>query len=355
MDIAGATSSTTSPPASLPTSINAERRERLHYIQAMRATAIIIVVATHCRDPFLENTFIRSDEAGVLFRHINVVFIYISGFLFQFLLGRFTYYRYLHTKLINVIVPYLVWSVPAIAAYLIGIKSLNGLEAPIWFDSTPKLVLFMLATGTHMAPFWFIPMMAIIYIVSPILVRMDRTPWGYLAIAPLLLISVLVGRSVHDANPMKNFLFYVPVYVIGMAVSHYREQVIPQLSRYFPVLLIAIILPLVAIALDPWLDNVEFITKILFCLGLTGLCARFSRNIPSWVNYLGNISFGIYFVHYYIVAMLNIAAKSVLNGFFSGSIIAYSVTVIAVLVPSIATVTIAKKVMGRYSRMFIGA
>jgi peptidoglycan/LPS O-acetylase OafA/YrhL len=73
------------------------------------------------------------------------------------------------------------------------------------------------------------------------------------------------------------------------------------------------------------------------------------------VNYLGNISFGIYFVHYYIVAMLNMASESVLNGFFSGSVIAYSVTVIAVLVPSIVTVTIAKKVMGRYSRMFIGA
>jgi peptidoglycan/LPS O-acetylase OafA/YrhL len=355
MDIAGTAPGITTTPA-LPSDLTeVGRKERLLYIQAMRAIAIAIVVATHCRDPFADSTIIKSAETGVLFRHINIVFIFISGFLFQFLLRKFSYFPYLRAKLKNVITPYIICSIPAIAAYLIGIKSVDGLGAPLWVDSAPKLVLYMLVTGTHMAPFWFIPMMALIYLISPTLVWVDRIRWGYLVIVPLLVASLAVGRSTGDSNPAHNFLFYLPVYVIGMAVSHFRNGLIPQLSRYFPALLLFIALPLIDISADRWVDNVEFITKIAFCLGLTGMFARFSVKLPTWIDYLGSISFGIYFIHYYAVAILTIASKSALRPFFNGGLTAYALTVLTVLSLSIIGVIMLKAILRRHSRMIIGA
>ena len=330
-------------------------RERLVYIQAMRAIAIFIVVTTHCRDPFNPATLIRSDEAGVFFRHINIIFIYISGFLFQFLLKDFNYRGYLRQKGRNVILPYLICSMPAVMTYLVGIKSPASIGAPLWVDSTTKLIVYMLVTGTHMAPFWFIPMMALVYLVSPALVGLDRIRWGYGAIGPLLLIAVMVGRSPGDSSPAHNFLFYLPVYVIGMATSHHRASLMPYLSRCFPILIACIALPLIDISADRWLDNVEFITKIAFCLGLTGMFAQFSGSLPGWVDYIGTISFGVYFIHYYAVAALTIASKSILSGFFARGLAAYGLVVITVLGASIVGVMILKAVFGRYSRLIIGA
>lgn len=355
MGIASTTPSITPPLIKQSLNDVENKRERVLYIQAMRAIAIFIVVATHCRDPFSSDTFIRSQGASVFFRHINIVFIFISGFLFQFLLKRFSYFGYLKTKIKNVIIPYVICSVPAIIAYSVGIKSPNNIGAPLWADSGAKLALYMLATGTHMAPFWFIPMMAFVYAVSPVLVRIDKMRFGYIAIAPLLLVSLLVGRSTDDSNPFQNFIFYIPVYMIGMAVSKYREKLMPFLSRYFAPLMLFIALPLIDMSADHWLDNFEYVTKIAVCLGLTGMFARFSGNLPKWVDQLGTISFGIYFVHYYMVAILTILSRSVMSGFFTRGLAAYVATVIIVLGVATACVMIVKLLAGRYSRMVIGA
>lgn len=213
----------------------------------------------------------------------------------------------------------------------------------------------MLVTGTHMAPFWFIPMMALIYLISPALVRLDQMRWGYWTIVPLLLVAMVVGRSFHDANPLQNFAFYLPIYVIGMATSRHRAWFVPLLSRYFPLLLACIALPLIDRSADHWVDTVEFLTKIAFCLGLTGMFARVSGDLPDWVDYLGTISFGIYFIHYYAVAVLTIASKSVLSGFFAQGIAAYGLVVMSVLTASVIAVLILKTLLGSHSRMVIGA
>lgn len=270
-------------------------------------------------------------------------------------MGKFHYKSYILSKIRNVITPYVICSVPAIAAYFIGIKSTETLGAPLWIDSAPKFILYMLITGTHMAPFWFIPMMAIIYIVSPALVQLDRLPWAYWIIVPLLLLSLAVGRSPGDSNPAQNFVCYLPVYVIGMAVSHYRDRLIPQLAQHCWLLLLFIALPLADISAEQGLDSVEFLTKIVFCLGLIGALARFAHDLPRWVDYLGSVSFGLYILHYYAVAVLTIAAKSVLHTFFTQGIAAYALVVFGVTGASLVAVMIAKAILGTRSRLVIGA
>lgn len=69
--------------------------QKLRYIQVLRSAAILIVLATHCVDPFPLGAPVRSPLMALLTRHINIVFIFVSGFLFQYLGNRFVYGSYM--------------------------------------------------------------------------------------------------------------------------------------------------------------------------------------------------------------------------------------------------------------------
>ena len=107
---------------SAPVSSSTERerspkRAFLSEIHSFRAVAIIAVVMTHVVDllawplpPSLTERLIYS-VAG----NGTVLFLFVAGFLFQHLSARFNYGDYLRGKLRNVIIPYLVISLPIIA------------------------------------------------------------------------------------------------------------------------------------------------------------------------------------------------------------------------------------------------
>lgn len=290
---------------------------------------------------------------ALLTRHINIVFIFVSGFLFQYLGSRFVYGFYLKTKLRNVILPYVLVSLPAIMIYALKLKPLDKLTGIVTADQPLRLTGLMLLTGTALAPFWFIPMMAIFYVISPLLIRLDASRHGYWILVPWLFVAMYVGRAAGDANPLQNAVFFGPVYVLGMCISRYRETLIPLLERFWPVLLIAIILPAPIPLGTPLWDPMMLLTKILVCLGLVGLLARTADRFPPAVDYLGNISFGIYFVHYYIVALITMLAAQGRLTFLHG-FPAYLLLLAAVTVASALIVATIKRIFGKYSRQIIG-
>ena len=327
--------------------------QKLRYIQVLRSAAILIVLATHCVDPFPLGDAVRSPLMALLTRHINIVFIFVSGFLFQYLGSRFVYGSYLKTKLRNVIVPYVLASLPAIMIYALKLKPLDKFTGIVTADQPVQMAGLMLLTGTALAPFWFIPMMAIFYLISPLLIRLDASRRGYWILVPWLFVAMYVGRAAGDANPFQNAVFFGPVYVLGMCVSRYRETLIPLLERFWPILLITIILPAPIPLGAPLWDPMMLLTKILVCLGLVGLLARTADRFPPVVDYLGNISFGIYFVHYYIVAAITVLAARGHLPFLHGFPV-YLALLMTVTAVSSLIVMVIKRIFGTHSRQIIG-
>jgi peptidoglycan/LPS O-acetylase OafA/YrhL len=340
---------------SLPAA-GSQRRQRLEFIDLLRAMAIIIVVATHMRDPFPPGGPIKSEPFGLLFRHINLIFIFVSGFLFQYLLGRFSYGSYLRTKLRNVGLPYLVMSLPALAIYLAGLKEpAPHVSAAAEYGALGQLGV-MLVTGSHLAPFWFIPMMAIFYFVAPVLARMDRVPVFYWSILPLLAVSMVVGRSAADDNPAQNFLFYLPVYLIGMVMSHFAGRLTKVPALGWLAMMLCIFLPFWGPAAgDPFHDNFLFVTKIAFCIGLTGMLALHVRKTPRWLRYVGDISFGIFFVHYYAIALVSLLVERQFFGGRLAGITLYLLSTAVVFGLSVLAVAVIRRLSGTHSRQIVGA
>ena len=88
----------------------------LSYIHSLRALAILSIVAVHCLPLFAWDRFRWQDRLLLsLVSNGTVLFVFVAGFLFQYLSYKFEYRRYLKSKLQNVLLPYVCVSLPMIA------------------------------------------------------------------------------------------------------------------------------------------------------------------------------------------------------------------------------------------------
>src|SRR5699024_273539 len=105
----------------------------------------------------------------------TIIFVFISGFLFEHLFAKnFNFLRYFNKKLKYVIGPYLLVSIIPILDKLYVQEQLLWL--PDFLVNQPDILkaLYMLITGKHFGPYWFIPMIVIFYLISPLLVWMNK-------------------------------------------------------------------------------------------------------------------------------------------------------------------------------------
>ena len=95
-------------------------------------------------------------------------------------------------------------------------------------------IFFFLITGKHLAPFWFVPTISIIYLFAPLLIRADRAMRPYYALPVLLGMSGALGRDgilniTHLGgyfSPVSKVIYLFPGYFFGMFCSRFREPVL---------------------------------------------------------------------------------------------------------------------------------
>src|SRR5699024_6316159 len=118
----------------------------------------------------------------------------------------------------TVLLPYLLISIPAIAMAVFVQHRADVwpwvYQLPVW-----QQIGFFVLTGKHLAPLWFIPMLALFIIGSPLLVAIDRHNLYPVLLPVTLAFAVLLGRdSVSGmANVFGKALFMLPAYLAGMA------------------------------------------------------------------------------------------------------------------------------------------
>jgi len=295
------------------------------------------------------------------FGHVNTVFIFVSGYLFQYLLQGFSYPKFLKTKVLTVALPYLIVSLPAMAIYLAGLKDLEALHAPAYVQGDVMLAGYMLLTGTHLGPLWFIPVILLLYLAAPILKLMDDRPQAYWLIIPLLMLAYYVGRPLENNNPLEAFAFSLPAYVLGMGLSHFHERALPLLEKYWPLFMIPFLgsafmseSQLVDTDLSvPAQSFILMVTKLCLSLGLTGALCVHAARLPDRFNRIGDLSFGIYLLHGYIASAMIMTALH--EGWRFEGIPVFILLSVILIVATIAAVMAAKRIFGRYSRYIIGA
>lgn len=335
------------------------------HLHVFRGVAIIFIVCAHTIPSFnwtsqpLIGRFLDS-----IFNQSSIFFFFIAGYLFQHLSSKFSFKNYLKQKLKTVILPYLILSIPALFVFT-QLVHREGVWS--WFYTLPQwqqVALFLL-TGKHLAPLWFVPTIALFYLIAPILLTIDRrAPKLYWLIIPLWGLSIYLGRD-GTWGPIDKAIYLLPVYLAGMAFSHFYTAAESLSYRAWAPLAIATIIGIFGYTFElPEPPSYLMVMKLPMAFLLTVLLHRWHHLIGNKLDYIAHISFGIFFIHAYFISAIKVATvyffhRRIYTGDaasdFSGSIFYFFIYAAAVLLLSILSIRVAQRLLGKNSRMVIGA
>lgn len=341
----------------------------LSYIHRLRGVAIFAIVGVHCLESLDWSNELQGFRLGIeILQGSTILFFMISGLLFQHLSRRMDYADYLRRKFLNVLLPYLFISIPGIVRIL---------WEPTFIEQNPEMagtplwmrVAFLYLYGGSQAnhALWFVPVMCVLYLLAPLFWWVLKHPRSFAALFVLLPMAFVEHRPLpFKYHNLALVLYFMPAYMLGMWIGLHRDRVIAFTQRYAWAI-VAVVIAITAGHLgltdyvggyvgEPFsgergLIDWIYVQKILvFVLLMTALKPLDRKDLPA-LDYIATCSFGIYFVHMYVLNFLTgMEWISVKGGFFS--MVWVTGTTMGL---SLVLVHAIRKLFGRRSRMLIGS
>ena len=297
-----------------------KKKSFLNYINIFRGLAILLIIAGHTMQMGEDSTLLHKIICEVVCGG-TALFIFISGFLFQHLSGKYEYKSYLAKKWTNVIVPYIITAIPGICFCLflpqIYGNSFDGLNPLI------QIPMFLTTGRIHNTPTWFIPMIVLFFFCSWILLKLEQKGWLYKILPLMFVVTVICPRVDVDYNSIMSltytqkylaclgyvfngFIHFFSLYVFGMFCSKYKEVIDIFYSKRLLLWLLMIGFAGVNIYLS--YNNIYSNFTVSKTL-LTMLILGYLKHYDEWfikkemlnqvLDITAKYSFGLFFVHWY--------------------------------------------------------
>lgn len=366
-----------------------KKSQFLNSFHYFRAIAILLVVLGHSDQLSRWAPDTRFDFFVCnLIANATVFFVFIGGFLFERIYirrGQFDFKKFIFKRLSFVVLPYTICTV--------FFATFNGIFASnIWLDfiSTKNLTattligfisqdLFrQLLQGSAMTGYWFIPMVILIYTVSPILVRIAKSHYLLIFCIAGLCISLIIHRPPRGSNTIdivQSFLYFMPIYMLGVWTSKYYDRLLKYLGNFkleLLALLLAIALNVGQILLTSEVGNfhkpllmwngldINLLQKLCLTYFLLSVLSRLEAVKLPFLSYIAEISFPIYFLHMFTVSL---SKTYFLNGKYMNifkkihaidTLWGVLISAILMLIPCLVIASLLKRVLKQDSRYIIG-
>jgi surface polysaccharide O-acyltransferase-like enzyme len=220
-------------------------------------------------------------------------------------------------------------------------------------------------------PLWFVPMIAVYYLFAPLFVAIDRHPRWYWLVPPLLLLASFSHRPQHQTHLNQSLLYFLPVYLSGMFVSHFREQTLNWVRKLrWPLLAVAASCVAFEVAFRDRTGAIEsatlfstergvFDVNLHAKLILSIVCLDTLRGAPAWLHRglstPAEMSFGIFFVHYYFIYFARDLRVELGSAPWAGGILNLCLYTAVLVLLSMAFVWLIRRVAGSKSRYLVGS
>ena len=313
----------------------AYKKPILAYINYFRAFAIIVIVLGH--------TIIWGKPDGLIkgfhqyvFTGGTILFVFIAGYLFEYLAYKFEYKKYLINKLKNVIMPYFITLLPATIIFSFFIPNVKH-----YLYQYPPIVRFIAGMLHGVAineVLWFIPMISIFYLASPLLLYLKKKKIVWIILILLSLYMTLFWGRIHISEYMSarkmadvglchwgyllvksylyRFLYFFSVYALGMSTSDFIENNYEKVKQHakkvvcwgFTVyaLLFIVFVPLLHLPRTKMNFGRLILVYVALCFFiLVQDYITKHKILDKTLNLLADYSFGIFFIHMYIFYMIN--------------------------------------------------
>lgn len=351
---AAASKTETAPPQQKP------KKEFLNYIHHFRGIAIFYVVAAHILVDWPEGSVMRY-ILDAFFQNSTILFLFIAGYLFQHLSGKFEYKDYLIKKVQNVHVPYLILSAPIII-YRVATQDIPGFTLAEYpdFGSWPawKQAGQYLLQGGHLQPYWFIPMITLLYLLAPVLIYIDRHPKLYWVMVPLFVLSFVIERRALT-DTFRMLAHFTSIYVFGMFMSHYKNEYMDFAKRYYiPITVVSLGLTVILCTPYPlftkYYNEINFVQKLSLTWMFIYWLWRWDKKMPRILDLLANLSFGLFFVHYFFVLGMRGGFMLLFHQEWPGNIVSWTINFAITFTLSVLSLILVKKITGKNSKYFVG-
>jgi probable poly-beta-1,6-N-acetyl-D-glucosamine export protein len=347
---------------------------RLNSFDYFRSLAILFIVAGHSYGPWTSESFLEKILASLI-SGSTVFFVFISGFFFHYIFyPKFQYKQFILKKVQNVLLPYTILTLLGIFCLVYFLDDPPFAEVFIEgrsVDGYYKLWLWIQYwwTGSILTGYWYVPFIMIIFALSPFFIKLINADIrAQLSVFFLLLgVSCLIHRPLYNLSPVHSVIYFLPIYVLGIICSIYKDNVSRFLEGKSILLGLSVVLmSVLQIYLYDSFGNfhketmfsyagidIMLLQKILMCFFLLSVLKKLDNKEIPFLKYLASASFAIYFLHPWVLYFLY--ESSILDQItFLPSILIALSTVLFVVAMCLLIATFIRWLFQESSRFVIG-
>jgi peptidoglycan/LPS O-acetylase OafA/YrhL len=329
-------------------------------LENFRGLAILFVVLSHFSS--FGNLGAGGQSIYFVLTEATSWFVFIAGYLFYHIEGeRFQYADYMTKKAKFVILPYFLLSTPAIAAGLyLQQEKLIGLSRAAF------VAWSLVVGGAAVGPMWFIPMIVIFYVLSPLFIRLAKSRLIYMLAVLGTVLSLFSFRPLNNLNPFLSFLHFLGFYLLGMvfALCIKKTDQIKAAGKTMVLALPAMVIFILAVCFYEDLPryhlgffdglgyfNMRQLGKLSLLVALFFYFDKYVSQKNRFLAYFAEVSFGLFFIHGFFLVLF-----SHLSYFYvpPNPLMNFVAEFLVVMGMSLLTVYVLKLVLKNRSRYVIG-
>lgn len=346
------------------------------YLHSFRGFAILNILAIHAfvfallaaQNFSWNKTGFITIANETLFHDSTIYFAVISGILFSTALKSKGYAQFFKSKLFNVFLPYLFFTL-FFSLFQRGQMDNGFMIRKNWQDF-PSDVAITLGTGTAQFTYWYIPVLLFLFVMTPVLSFItDRKRMGPSALILISVAPLFISRSAWSDPSLSTPVYFLGSYALGIFVGNNLEENLNWLQTKIKILLTITLCSTIAVVYFQWAQiervaivSVQESAYYLQKLALSALILLWLRKMgncqPKWITPFANSAFSIYFLHaafmwtltYYLTPLISKNEYYPFNILLSGVVL-----FVASLMLSQTVVLLSRKVFGKYSRIFVGS
>lgn len=334
-------------------------------INNLRGIAILMIVFTHAIW-----TMPQVGHVGEFLDYYigsgTIFFMFIAGYLFATQSDNFNFKSYFLNKIAYVVLPYLIVSLPAALLYVLKFKTYHAWIPMDWYLSLDPIsrYLFITVRGAMLGPLWFIPMVILFYVTSPIFLLIKRTH----AIIPIFIVTLAfawyIDRPEGNSNTFQSYLFFFPVYLFGIIAYKYNRAIMKLLPYALPIsigymLFFALLYFAAFTPTSRPSSSDELVLYIPLVLSLLLLASKYMNYRVLFLDMCARLSFFIFFIHGYFSGFFRVILRRIATDLSIDNPVLETGTILmtgfAILLLSLTAFVVLKLLTGSRSRYLIGA
>ncbi|WP_042777980.1 acyltransferase family protein [Sinorhizobium fredii] len=354
----------------------ASMSQRLAYIHYFRAIAILQILILHACRVFMmrgfdeqvhpSNPFLILND--ILFHDATMYLALISAIIFSARLSSKPPLVFYHQRFLKVGIPYLAMSVLFSTLFFFKLKNFREIYDFIGFTKTLSYNVFW---GEAQNTYWYIPVILLLYGLSPILYRLLSTSWRRPMLIAAIVLPLFFSRTGTDVT-ISTCIFFTGTYVIGLYIGEAVEERLGAISRYLPLLSVVAAITTVLLwflytyGIDKWgptslRESVHFVQKLslgaVVLVWLWRSCEGLPLMIARPLSTIASSAFGLYLLHGFIYRrFLRIASAVFTSPDSIWNLIGGAATIFCLgLLSSLAIIFLLRRLLGNHSRLLIGS